>query len=84
MACSAANFTTNALCKTRITMLCFVADEPLNSTGFYRWALPGLPDNVGGSDTNQGEDCGSMHTNGGLNDLICTEKFPFVCEQELW
>ena len=62
----------------------FVADEPLNSTGFYRWSGPDLPDNSGGSATNPGEDCGTMHTNGGLNDIACNGKYPFICEQELW
>ena len=62
----------------------FVADEPLSSTGFYRWAGPGQPDNAGGSATSPGEDCGSMHTNGGLNDIACSSKYPFICEQELW
>ena len=62
----------------------FVADEPLNSTGFYRWAAPGQPDNFGGSATEPGEDCGSMHPNGGLNDIACAAQLPFICEQELW
>ena len=71
--------------KPRVTVLLFVADEPLTSSGFYRWAGPGQPDNAGGAnDTLPGEDCGSMHTNGGLNDLHCNAKVPFICEQELW
>jgi len=62
-------------------MLHFVADEPLSLTGFYRWAWPGLPDNVG---YHPGEDCGSIHKNGGLNDWWCYEPAPFICERELW
>ena len=62
----------------------FVADKPLSSTGFYRWADPRQPDNDRGSATNPGEDCGSMHTNGGLNDWLCGGPLPFICEQELW
>jgi hypothetical protein len=61
-----------------------VADEPLSSSGFYRWASAGQPDNAGGNATSPGEDCGSIHSNGGLNDLTCTSKVPFICEQELW
>jgi hypothetical protein len=84
LACSAVNFISNALYKPRITMLHFVADEPLSSTGFNRWAQNFQPDNAGGNATQPGEDCGSMHTNGGLNDLHCTAQVPFICEQELW
>ena len=84
MACSEVNFTPNGLCKPRITMLRFVADEPLSSSGFYCWSHPNQPDNYGGNATHPGEYCGSMHTNGGLNDLHCTAQFPFICEQELW
>jgi hypothetical protein len=61
-----------------------VFDEPLSSSGFYRWASSNQPDNAGGNDTMPGEDCGSMHTNGGLNDLHCSARVPFICEQELW
>lgn len=60
-----------------------VFDEPLSSTGFYRW-YPSQPNNAGGSATLPGEDCGAMHTNGGLNDYGCNVKVPFICEQELW
>jgi len=84
MGCSELNFTSNGLYKPRITVLHFVADEPLSSTGFYRWSSAGQPDNAGGNATHPGEDCGSMHTNGGLNDLLCTAQVPFICEQELW
>jgi len=61
-----------------------IFDEPLSSTGFYRWSQDFQPDNAGGNATHPGEDCGSMHTNGGLNDLLCTAQVPFICEQELW
>ncbi|XP_021924721.1 hemolymph lipopolysaccharide-binding protein-like isoform X2 [Zootermopsis nevadensis] len=61
-----------------------IFDEPLNSTGFYRWAGTNQPDNYGGNSTYPGEDCGSIHTNGGINDLACQAKVPFICEQELW
>ena len=65
-------------------MLHFVADEPLSSTGFYRWSHDFQPNNFGGNATMPGEDCGSMCTNGGLNDLYCSAQYPFICEQELW
>jgi len=84
MACSEVNFTSNGLYKSRITMLHFVADEPLSSTGFYRWFNHHQPDNAGGKGTHPGEDCGSMQTNGGLNDIHCCLRLPFICEQELW
>ena len=84
MACSEVNFTSNVLYRPRITMLHFVTDEPLSSTGFYRWSQNFQPDNAGGNATHPGEDCGSMHTNGGLNDLYCSSQVPFICEQELW
>jgi len=83
MACSEVKFTSNIISKLRITMLHFVADEPLNSTGFYRWSQTFQPDNAGGNDIHPGEDCGSMHTNGGLNDLYRSALVPFICEQEL-
>jgi hypothetical protein len=61
-----------------------VTDEPLSSTGFNRWSSSIQPDNAGGNATLPGEDCGSIHTNGGLNDLHCNSRVPFICEQELW
>ena len=84
MACSEMNFTSNGLYKPRIIMPNFVADKPLSSTGFYRWAASFQPDNYGGNASYPGEDCGSMHTNGGLNDYRCFAQVPFICEQELW
>ena len=65
-------------------MVHFIADEPLISSGFYRWSSPNQPDNAFSNATMPGEDCGSMNTNGGLNDLRCTREVPFICEQELW
>jgi len=67
----------------RITKLYFVADEPLSSTGFDRWSRF-QPDNAGGNATHPGEDCGSMQTDGGLNDLNCASQVPFLCEQQIW
>jgi len=52
-------------------------DKPLSSTGFTQWA-GGQPDDAGGN-----EDCGSVHRSGTLNDLICSKKHAFICEQEL-
>jgi hypothetical protein len=88
MACCSVNITFHisqktALYKCHVTVLHVVTDEPLSSTGFYRW-YPGQPNNAGGSATLPGEDCGAMHTNGGLNDYGCNVKVPFICEQELW
>ncbi|XP_069703794.1 hemolymph lipopolysaccharide-binding protein-like isoform X2 [Periplaneta americana] len=54
--------------------------EPLNSTGYVKWNS-NQPDNAGG---NPGEDCGSVLTNGKLNDLPCRAKEAFICEQEIW
>ena len=84
MACSEVNFTSNGLYKPRITVFNFVADEPLSSSGLYRWSQNFQPDNDGGNATHPGEECVSMHTNGGLNDFHCSAGFPFICEQELW
>ena len=78
------NFNSYVLSKPRTTMLHFVAGEPLNSTGFYRWASSYQPDNYGANATYPGEDCGSMQNNGGLNDYYCLAQVPFICEQELW
>ena len=58
--------------------LILIAGESLNRTGFNRWS-PGQPDNAGNA-----EDCGSILTDGGLNDLPCSGKHAFICEQELW
>ncbi|XP_063243019.1 hemolymph lipopolysaccharide-binding protein-like [Bacillus rossius redtenbacheri] len=55
--------------------------EPVSKTGFERWWARGQPDNAGAP---PGEDCGSVHRNGGLNDLPCDAKHAFVCEQEPW
>ncbi|XP_069694779.1 hemolymph lipopolysaccharide-binding protein-like [Periplaneta americana] len=52
--------------------------KPLGSTGFIRWSSDRQPDNAGGN-----EDCGSMHRNGGLNDITCSSKLYFICELEL-
>jgi len=65
-------------------MLHFVSDEPLSSTGFDRWSHPFQPDNAGGNAIHPGEDCGTIFTNGGLNDMDCNAVYPFICEQELW
>ncbi|GLG95541.1 Hemolymph lipopolysaccharide-binding protein [Gryllus bimaculatus] len=46
--------------------------EPLSETGYITWS-PGQPDNY-----NNNENCGSMHPEGGLNDLNCSVKKPFV------
>ncbi|XP_063245056.1 hemolymph lipopolysaccharide-binding protein-like [Bacillus rossius redtenbacheri] len=54
--------------------------KPLSTTGFVHWGVP-QPDNSGGD---PGEDCGSVHRSGVLNDITCDWKLAFVCEQELW
>ncbi|KAJ8876946.1 hypothetical protein PR048_021396 [Dryococelus australis] len=56
---------------------------PLSSTGFSRWYASNQPDNYGAGPGNPGEDCGSVHRNGGLNDFQCNMKRAFFCEQEL-
>ncbi|XP_063245051.1 hemolymph lipopolysaccharide-binding protein-like [Bacillus rossius redtenbacheri] len=61
-----------------------VLGTPLEAAGFARWAGPTQPDNAGGGAGKVGEDCGSLHRNGGLNDITCSHKLPFFCEQELW
>ncbi|XP_069694778.1 hemolymph lipopolysaccharide-binding protein-like [Periplaneta americana] len=50
--------------------------KPLGSTGFIRWH-ENEPNNDGD------EDCGSMYPDGGLNDLPCSQKQPFICEREI-
>lgn len=56
-----------------------VFGKPLSSTGFARWASLQQPDNAGGN-----ENCGSIHRNGGLNDIPCPWKLPFFCEHKTW
>jgi hypothetical protein len=56
---------------------CF-SGKRLGSTGYNPW-LPRQPDNAGGK-----EDCGSLHRNGGLNDISCPLKLAFFCELEVW
>lgn len=46
----------------------------LRGTGYVHWA-PGEPNNSGGP-----ENCGSFYRYGGLNDLPCSCRGPFVCE----
>ncbi|XP_067004699.2 uncharacterized protein [Anabrus simplex] len=60
--------------------------EPLASLGFGRIWHKGEGDlnNMGQNDVNSGQDCGSMHRNGGLNDLDCEIRHSFFCEKELW
>ncbi|XP_067003188.2 hemolymph lipopolysaccharide-binding protein [Anabrus simplex] len=53
--------------------------QPINETGFTRWSHSVQPDNAGGN-----ENCGSIHRNGGLNDITCSLKLTFFCEQEFW
>ncbi|GLH13392.1 C-type lectin 37Db [Gryllus bimaculatus] len=49
------------------------------SAGYARWN-PGQPDNGGNV-----EDCGSIYTDTvGLNDLPCSSKVGFICEQRRW
>ncbi|KAG8237279.1 hypothetical protein J437_LFUL017475, partial [Ladona fulva] len=52
--------------------------EPLNTTGFTRWSSAGQPDDYKGA-----EDCGSVHRNGGLNDIACNASIPFFCEYDI-
>ncbi|XP_049961674.1 macrophage mannose receptor 1-like [Schistocerca serialis cubense] len=60
-----------------------VYGEPLSTTGYHRWWSVSSPDNLGYSSVSAGEDCGSVHRNGGLNDISCYMKHAFFCEQEL-
>jgi hypothetical protein len=53
--------------------------KPLGSTGFTRWSSSGQPDNAGGK-----ENCGSIHRNGGMNDIPCPLKLAFICEHNPW
>ncbi|KAJ9601328.1 hypothetical protein L9F63_000509 [Diploptera punctata] len=56
-----------------------VFGNSVGSTGFTRWSAAHQPDNAG-----RNENCGSVHRNGGLNDIPCTWKLAFFCEQEGW
>nr|CAD7443028.1 unnamed protein product [Timema bartmani]CAD7451837.1 unnamed protein product [Timema tahoe] len=51
--------------------------QPLKESGFYRWSSTKEPNNLG---QEPGEDCGSIHKNGGLNDFNCNAPLPFICE----
>nr|CAD7585496.1 unnamed protein product [Timema genevievae] len=51
--------------------------QPLKDSGFYRWSSAKEPNNSG---QEPGEDCGSIHKNGGLNDFNCNAHLPFICE----
>ncbi|XP_068083929.1 uncharacterized protein [Anabrus simplex] len=57
--------------------------EPLASLGFGRIWKAGEINNLWQNDVNSGEDCGSVHRNGGLNDLFCEIRHSFFCEKEL-
>ncbi|XP_067006770.2 hemolymph lipopolysaccharide-binding protein [Anabrus simplex] len=60
-----------------------VFGEDISKTGYVKWSK-GEPNNSGGSDTNPGQDCGVFLKSSGLfDDARCTNKFPFICEQEL-
>ncbi|KAG8231577.1 hypothetical protein J437_LFUL011573 [Ladona fulva] len=53
--------------------------DPLYKTGYSKWSS-GEPNQYGGN-----EDCGSIHRNGGLNDIPCevsAVKIPFFCEHK--
>nr|CAD7398111.1 unnamed protein product [Timema poppensis] len=52
--------------------------QPLKESGFYRWSSAKEPNNLG---QEPGEDCGSIHKNGGLNDFNCNAPLPFICER---
>jgi hypothetical protein len=53
------------------------AGRALESTGFTRWDSP-EPNNLDGN-----ENCGSLSRYGGLNDIFCSFRLAFFCEQEL-
>lgn len=53
-----------------------IQGKPLESTGFTRWDYP-EPNNIGGN-----ENCGSLSRHGSMNDIHCSWKLAFFCEQE--
>jgi hypothetical protein len=56
----------------------FFVDETLQEAGYNTWA-ENEPNNA-----LDNEDCGSLFRNDGkLNDVYCTEPYPFICEKEL-
>ncbi|XP_069695674.1 hemolymph lipopolysaccharide-binding protein-like [Periplaneta americana] len=55
-----------------------VSGESLNKTGFVRWA-PNEPN----PKYTSSEDCGTFRNSGQYNDVPCTVKYAFICEQEL-
>ncbi|XP_068993957.1 hemolymph lipopolysaccharide-binding protein-like isoform X1 [Neodiprion pinetum] len=54
-----------------------IHEETLANAGFDEWAK-GEPNNKYGS-----ENCGSLHSSGGLNDHRCEESLPFMCEHPI-
>nr|CAD7425410.1 unnamed protein product [Timema monikensis] len=57
--------------------------QDMKSTGFSRW-MSGKPNNGGNPKTVPGHDCVTVYrTDGSMNDLPCTWKLGFFCEQEL-
>lgn len=50
-----------------------IQGKPLESTGFTLWDS---------SEPSGNEDCGSISRNGGLNDIYCSYRLAFFCEQE--
>ncbi|XP_044739759.1 uncharacterized protein LOC123301094 [Chrysoperla carnea] len=53
--------------------------KSIRSSGYIHWQ-PGEPNNSAGENSSVVENCGSFHRNGGLNDLSCRCRIPFVCE----
>ncbi|KAG8236825.1 hypothetical protein J437_LFUL017282 [Ladona fulva] len=51
--------------------------QSLKYTGFNRWSASYEPN--GGTS----ENCGSLHPNGGINDISCNINIPFICEYDL-
>ncbi|XP_015523330.1 hemolymph lipopolysaccharide-binding protein [Neodiprion lecontei] len=54
-----------------------IHEQTLTRAGFNQWAR-GEPNNFWFS-----ENCGSLHSSGGLNDHRCRKPLPFVCEHPI-
>ncbi|XP_043249694.1 hemolymph lipopolysaccharide-binding protein-like [Colletes gigas] len=54
--------------------------ESLDTVGYNKWTThwPDQPDNYGGY-----QNCGVLVKYGGMDDTVCTQRTPFICEIEI-